>query len=648
MFRSKSLEFKQLSGFIAVTLLVVVVGGIGYWGLQTVSKDFDICLDVELPLADSSMEGIIALISGRDLMGEFLLSRDVKELDEIAKKFRKTVKDFDQHVGYILDHGRGDLKKLGQQADGLHAEFGRNAAKLMEHQTDYLVAKGKTDQAMVRFDGQAGRIQDLLVKYEKELTSKVKIDLKVDAAMESKSIMIEQKAVAEEYMSLDSIEEGKKLRVRFEALSRDFDGLEKLLPREAKETHAAFEKAGLEMFDAQDQAVQKRGESLERMELLDQASAKAGAVMDQVEAAAAKGMEAAMTRADSASALALKMMIIGVAVGFLLAILLGVLVSRSISKPLTQAIDMLSIGSDQVTAASGEVSTASQSLAAGASEQAASIEETAAALEEMSSIAQKTAELTKGAEELMLLNIEKSASSLKSLIEMTKTMSEVERDSEKIGDIIKTIDEIAFQTNLLALNAAVEAARAGEAGAGFAVVADEVRTLAIRAAEAAQNTQALLEGTASRIKISAASLRNMSDDFEHIVESATTIGGKTEAITSASKEQAQGIEQINGAVAQVDEITQQNAANAEESASAAEELSAQAVEMRQVVMNISSVVLGAKAAETRRTMTARKMISHPPVKALSQTGSNSRAHGGKGDVKPEQVIPFVDDDINDF
>lgn len=355
-----------------------------------------------------------------------------------------------------------------------------------------------------------------------------------------------------------------------------------------------------------------------------------------------------MARADSASALTFKMMITGVVVGFLLAVLLGVLVSRSISKPLIRAIDMLSAGSDQVTAASGEVSTASQSLAAGASEQAASIEETASALEEMSSTSQRTAELTKGAEELMFLNIEKSASSLKSLIEMTKTMGEVERDSEKIGDIIKTIDEIAFQTNLLALNAAVEAARAGEAGAGFAVVADEVRTLAIRAAEAAKNTQALLEGTASRIKISAASLRKMSDDFEDIVESATTIGGKTEAITKASGEQAQGIEQINGAVTQVDEITQQNAANAEESASAAEELSAQAVEMRQVVMNISSVVLGAKAAETRHTMTARKKISSTQVKALPQAGSNQMANGRKGEVKPEQVIPFGEDELGDF
>ena len=115
--------------------------------------------------------------------------------------------------------------------------------------------------------------------------------------------------------------------------------------------------------------------------------------------------------------------------------------------------------------------------------------------------------------------------------DLARNMGQIEADSDKTGKIIKTIDEIAFQTNLLALNAAVEAARAGEAGAGFAVVAEEVRNLAMRAAEAAKSTQTLLEGTIKQVKISAAAVRAMSEDFEGIVESATVMGEKTAAIT---------------------------------------------------------------------------------------------------------------------
>ena len=276
-------------------------------------------------------------------------------------------------------------------------------------------------------------------------------------------------------------------------------------------------------------------------------------------------------------------------------ILLSFFLVRGITRALIKISSQMGQGADQVAAASEQVSGASQSLAQGASEQAASMEESSATVEEMTASGVKTSELTIGAHELMQENITKSGQALKALVELTKDMGLIEKDSAQIGNVIKSIDEIAFQTNLLALNAAVEAARAGEAGAGFAVVADEVRNLAIRAAEAAKSTQDLLTGTMKRIQRSAESLRSMSGDFDGIVESATVIGDKTEAITQASRNQADALRQLSTAMQQVDQVTQSTAANAEEASATSEELSAQAESMRGLVQEMQLMVQGNRA-----------------------------------------------------
>ena len=200
----------------------------------------------------------------------------------------------------------------------------------------------------------------------------------------------------------------------------------------------------------------------------------------------------------------------------------------------------LNLSSDSIASASGQVSSASQQLAEGSSEQAASIEETSASLEEMSSMTKQNAENAGQADNLMKEATRVVETSNASMDELTTAMEEISKASVETSKIIKTIDEIAFQTNLLALNAAVEAARAGEAGAGFAVVASEVRNLAMRAADAAQNTSDLIAGTVKKVKNGGDLVTRTNDDFSKVAESTAKVNELVGEIAAASKEQAQG------------------------------------------------------------------------------------------------------------
>jgi methyl-accepting chemotaxis protein len=209
----------------------------------------------------------------------------------------------------------------------------------------------------------------------------------------------------------------------------------------------------------------------------------------------------------------------------------------------------------------------SQALSGAASEQAAALEETSSSLEEMSAMTRQNAEGTARANELMVQTKEVTEKANVSMSQLTKSMAEIGQASEQTQRIVKTIDEIAFQTNLLALNAAVEAARAGEAGAGFAVVADEVRNLAMRAADAARNTSGLMGDIVSKVKAGEHLVEVTNKAFQQVSESSGKVVELVGEIAAGSQEQAQGIEQVNKAVVEMNGVTHQNAASAEELAS---------------------------------------------------------------------------------
>ncbi len=278
--------------------------------------------------------------------------------------------------------------------------------------------------------------------------------------------------------------------------------------------------------------------------------------------------------------------------GVLLAMVLGILITRGINRALKRLADALGNGAEQVSAASGQVSNASQSLAQGASEQASSLEESSAALEEMASMTRQNADNAGKADGMMGESKKVVGEGARAVDQVSKAIAEIKQSAGATAKIIKTIDEIAFQTNLLALNAAVEAARAGEAGKGFAVVAEEVRNLARRAAEAARSTAELIEGSQKQADASVAVVENLTRTFVGIEESSGKVATLVSEIAAASKEQAQGIEQVNVGVAEMDKVVQQNAANAEESASASEELSSQAQELNAMVEELLAMVGG--------------------------------------------------------
>jgi len=304
---------------------------------------------------------------------------------------------------------------------------------------------------------------------------------------------------------------------------------------------------------------------------------------------------------------------------------------------LEAALAEVAASAEQVASASGQISSGSQALASGASEQASSLEEVTSSLQELSSMTRQNAVSAKearGLAEQARASADRGMASMRRLVE---AMGKIKQSSDATAKIVRTIDEIAFQTNLLALNAAVEAARAGEAGKGFAVVAEEVRALAMRSAEAARNTAALIEESVENAEGGVALNEEVLRNLEEIQSQVERVGTVMAEIAAASEQQSQGVEQINQAVEQMNAVTQQTAAGAEESASTAEELTGQAERMRLTVRTFRLHAIdedGFGGFEDRITSDSDRAASDDEEE---RGGRRGRARGKHGRKKARRV-----------
>ena len=364
----------------------------------------------------------------------------------------------------------------------------------------------------------------------------------------------------------------------------------------------------------------------------------------------------------SVNQLTMLILIISV-VTVVLVLIIAFLFANSIEKPISQIVDNLFESADQVASASEELSSASQQLAEGSSEQASSLEETSATLDESNSMLQQTADNTSRATEIAQRASSASEKGSSQMKEMMASMTQIKDSSGELSKIIKVIDDIAFQTNLLSLNAAVEAARAGEAGAGFAVVAEEVRNLAQRSAKAAQDTTDIIE---KNVKISASGVnvaQKVQEALQEINTQSNELSNLIDQINVASKEQSQGIGQINQAMNQMEQVTQQNAANAEETASSSEEMSAQAETLNDIVIRLNALIKSEKEAgkSSQRNLNngdRRKKNNNDSLSKNYQKQSLQIKKGNRNSaikmaskqthsIHPENVIP-LEDDSSDF
>ena len=306
--------------------------------------------------------------------------------------------------------------------------------------------------------------------------------------------------------------------------------------------------------------------------------------------------------------------------------MIGWFIVQAFTRPLKRAIGSLSKDSDRVAATSSQLSSATVTLSQGATEQANSLGETSASLEEITSMTRQNAGNSEQANGLAGEASQNAEEGNQAISEIVKAMDGINASSEKIAGIIKAIDQIAFQTNLLALNAAVEAARAGEHGKGFAVVAEEVRNLAQRSAGAAKDTSSLIEESVRKSKQGSLLAERSGEALKKIVSGSKKVANLLAEISAASVEQASGVQQVNSAVSQMDQVTQRNATAAEESAAASKGLSAQAESMRVSLEILTRLIGGASAPSAR-----------------SAKGSGAPDSGGPAPEKKEAVsFPFWD------
>ena len=324
---------------------------------------------------------------------------------------------------------------------------------------------------------------------------------------------------------------------------------------------------------------------------------------------------------------------------------------RNMVVSLNQILHQVNESAAQVAESAGQIADSSQALSQGASEQAASMEEITSSMQELGGRTGHNAENAAEANKLAVTARGAAENGNNRMKDMITAMNDINHSSHEIARIIKAIDDIAFQTNLLALNAAVEAARAGKHGKGFAVVAQEVKNLAGRSAQASRETAELIENAIKKVETGADLVNTTAEALGEIVKEITKVADLVNDISLSSREQSEGITQINQGLAQVEQVTQQNTAYAEQNASAAVELTDQARNMQKLVASF-------KLKDRRQGLSQRKeKVDHspktlPPPQASTwpEPGRKDvdQAPEAKKDLRPEDVISLDDKDFGKY
>jgi methyl-accepting chemotaxis protein len=303
---------------------------------------------------------------------------------------------------------------------------------------------------------------------------------------------------------------------------------------------------------------------------------------------------------------------------------------------LTDTLSHVQANAGHINTGADEIAQASDDLSRRTEQQAASLEETAAALDEITATVKRTALGAEQANKAVSVANDVARDSGEVVGQAVSAMSEIEKSSLKISQIIGVIDEIAFQTNLLALNAGVEAARAGDAGRGFAVVAQEVRALAQRSADAAKEIKALISASSQQVGQGVNLVGKTGVALQSIIAKVTEIDRLVSEIASSAQEQSTGLHQVNTAVNQMDQITQQNAAMVEQSTAAAHSLKAETAELAQLVAAFKLGSSAQLASASRRPADPKPAAARSPVHAMNRKIAASFGGGAAAPARAGQ------------